>query len=101
MPKFELFRPDGSLEMNLASRLTKFLGSVSINLNQSGSLVNPDLLIGTPWYVCFSEADNFSQGSYVPNITFSGDTMTWTRTSSGTAFFAGTILYGVYSNGQN
>lgn len=100
-PVFEVYNADGSLQMNLSSRLTKFLGAFTFDLAVSGSLVDPILQQGTPWYCCLAETDNYAQGSLLPVVTFSGSTMHWERRAFGSTGGLGTLIYGVYSNGSN
>lgn len=99
-PVFEIYNADGSLQINLASRLTKYLGSIEINLNASGSLVDSRFLEGTGWYSCLNVDTNF-RDNMPPVVTFSDSTMTWTRGSFGAAYIPATLVYGVYSNGSN
>ncbi len=99
-PVFELYNADGTLQINLASRLTKFLGSLTINLNAAGSIVDSRLLEGTGWYACLNTDTNF-RDNITPSVSFSGNTMSWSQGSYGAGYYPGTLIYGVYSNGSN
>lgn len=99
LPVFELYNPDGSLQLNLASRLTKYLGSINVNLSVSGSHYDPELLNGTPWYFVFVPAGYNPAAFKNPEITFDNGTLKWTVGTNMTTM--GAIAYGVYSNGSN
>lgn len=99
-PVFELYNSDGTLQINLASRLTKYLGAISVNLLVSGSHSDQELRGGTPWsYVYLPQGYNPAVFKN-PVITFSDGVMTWTSPVGG-GVTMGTIVYGVYSNGAN
>lgn len=98
-PVFEVYNEDGSLQMNLASRLTKFLGALQINLSATGSHFDAELRLGTPWYFV-AIPEGFSVAGFKnPIVTFNNGTMTWTADGGGNT--PGWICYGVYSNGNN
>lgn len=100
-PVFEIYNADGSLQLNLSSRLSKNLGSIAIQLSVSGSIYDENLKMGTPWYCCFSASEATAAGTFLPEISVSNGTLTWTSNFFGTTNLAGTIIYGVYSNGVN
>lgn len=99
MPIFELYNADGSLQMDLSSKLSKYLGAINVNLSASGSHTDADLSKGTPWYyVCIPSSVNV-RGFRNPSVSFSGGVMSW---ASETNFVTmGAIIYGIYSNGSN
>lgn len=96
---FELYNDDGSLQLDLASRLSKYLGSVNITRGVPGSLVNDDLREGTPWYSYLGTSSNF-RDNMPPTVTFSDNRMSWDNGGGGPTEVA-IIIYGVYSNGGN
>lgn len=96
MLKFELFRPDGTLEINLASRLTKYLGIVDIGITGGGSLSDARFLQGTPWYMYLGTTRTAFFAGPTGEVSFSGSVMSWSRNDS-----PARIMYGIYSNGQN
>lgn len=96
-PVFEVYNADGSLQMNLASRLTKYLGSVRVGTS-AGSLTDPGLAQGTPWYLFAGEAQTRLRMWPLPEITFANQTMYWTASAPEEQMV---VLYGVYSNGSN
>lgn len=100
-PIFELYNSDGTLQLNLASRLTKYLGSVQTSAQASGSISNGYLGSGTPWHSVSMESDNYSTGGIPPNVSFSGTTMSWVPDAQASANSPCTIIYGIYSNGAN
>lgn len=101
MVRFDVYNSDGTLQMDLASRLTRVLGVVEVNVAVSGSLNNPELLSGTPWFVITNESGLFDAGGLLPTVKFSGATMTWTRNMSWVGNYPARLTYGVYSNGSN
>lgn len=98
-PVFELYNADGTLQLNLASRLTKYLGSVTITSTVAGSISDPRLLQGTPWFVYTGPNEQAQARATVPDVVFSGSTMSWSA-GIGTATTM-IIAYGIYSNGSN
>lgn len=100
-PIFEVYNADGSLQMNLSSRLSKFLGSITIELGASGSIYDDNLKLGTPWHCCVSAQEATAGGTFLPDISVSNGTLTWNRNFFGSTNLLATIIYGVYSNGVN
>ncbi|WP_430448205.1 MAG: hypothetical protein ACQZ2J_15680 [Pseudomonas piscis] len=101
MVRFDVYNADGTLQMDLASRLTRVLGVVDVNIAVDGSLNNSELLNGTPWFVITIESGTFDAGGLLPTVKFSGATLTWTRNMFGVGNYPARLIYGVYSNGSN
>ena len=95
---FELYNPDGTLQLDLASKLSKYLGSVSIVRGTAGSITDNDLLEGEPWHTYLGTSSNF-RDNMPPTISFSGNQMSWS--GGGGPVESAIIIYGVYSNGGN
>ncbi len=55
----------------------------------------PDLVQGTPFYFVIISGGAVPIGSFGPEVTFSGTTMSWTF-ASGRTPLAATIFYGVF-----
>jgi len=98
-PIFEIYNSDESLQISLTSRLTKYLGSVSITSTVAGSIADSRLLQGTPWFVFTGPNEQAQSRATLPDVTFSNGSMQWTA-GIGTAT-AMVIAYGIYSNGAN
>lgn len=100
MPIFEVYNEDGSLQMNLASRLTRVLGVLNVNLNAAGSHLDSRLKLGTPWYYVALPSGYNIVGFKNPVFTFNDNVMSWTGNPGGGTTM-GQIAYGIYSNGSN
>lgn len=86
-PVFELYNADGSLQFNMAGRVPRVLGSLTIN--DAGSLQNSGLPTGDLFYI-FSPGEVYYLDSY-PTLTKNGNTLSWTKPTS-----AMILTYGVY-----
>jgi hypothetical protein len=73
MPTFELYNADGSLQLDLSSRITKVLGMQYITA--AGSLSHAGFASGTLFYA-FNLAGNTRPG--YPTVTQNGNTISWT-----------------------
>lgn len=104
MPKFEIFNQDGSLRINLASRLTKMLGTIDTTLGASGSIQNDYLKMGTAWYTLscsFQPAPGRGQVPSGVTINKTTGVLSWFPQGAVSNPNFLRITYGVYSNGQN
>ncbi len=90
MPRFILRNPDGTVQLDLSKRVTKFLGSI-ITGSSGGSISVPGFLEGTPFYFTFPNQNAEAVGA--PAVTISGTTLSWLGdvSTSGTR-----IGYGIY-----
>ncbi len=90
----QVFNADGSLGFTTSDRLTRILGVLTASA--SGSLVHPGLSQGTPFYFVNPSAINYpvanTQVQY-PDISVSGNTLTWTVYTTGYVF---QLIFGVY-----
>jgi hypothetical protein len=87
MPTFELYNADGTLQLDLSSRITKVLGTLYIT--GAGSLSNAGLAAGTLFYV-FNVTGQYIKPGY-PTITQNGTTISWTAPPSPVH-----MTYGIY-----
>lgn len=77
MAKFLLRNADGTVQLDLSSRITKFLGTVTATLG-SGSISVPGFAAGRAFYFTFPNSDDANR--IAPNVTISGTTLSWTTT---------------------
>lgn len=93
MPQgLQVFDASGNVVLDLGTSTGRFIGSVTTG-SVGGSVTSAALATGTPFYtiLLLSGAD---LGLKSPDVSFSGDTMTWTY-SGATAINNAIILYGV------
>lgn len=98
-----IYDKDGNIMLDATSRLTKYLGTLSIGTTD-GSYTDERLGEGDFWYVtlklndykkCYGMKNKFTE--FLPEITREGTTIKWTYTESDTTYRTGlTIMYGVY-----
>lgn len=99
---FQTFNADGSIDVDVTSRLPRLLGSVSIAANQtSGRIVNAGISKNTSvWWFLLSATTNFSAADKsvptyeYPQITQGEGFLDWTFPAGRN--LACTLLYGVY-----
>jgi hypothetical protein len=86
----QVFDAAGNLEIDVTTRLTRILGSATVN--STGSVDVPEFAEGSPWYVVTVDPTTpYAE----PGITFSGTALSWDY--GGATFRATvTIIYGVY-----
>lgn len=89
MPVFELYNADGSLQLDLSSRITKLLGSLEIS--QAGSFYSEGFSKGTLFYLFSPSRFGFANWTRYPTITLSGNTLSWTAPEAPCIF-----IFGVY-----
>ncbi|MCP3729246.1 hypothetical protein M9978_02295 [Sphingomonas sp. MG17] len=70
-----IWRPDGSLKVNLSKRLCRRLGSV-VTGTVDGSIDHPGFALGHPRWQVLSTSGDMSQ-SYAPQVSVSGNTLSW------------------------
>lgn len=75
MPVFELYNADGSLQLDISSRITKVLYFQRITA--AGSFANAGFSRGTMFYALTLEQANWSFTGY-PTVTQNGVTVSWT-----------------------
>ena len=98
-----IYDKDGNIMLDATSRLTKYLGTLSIGTTD-GSYTDERLREGDFWYVtlklndykkCYGMKNKFTE--FLPEITREGTTIKWTYTESDATYRTGlTIMYGVY-----
>lgn len=98
-----IYDKDGNIMLDATSRLTKYLGTLSIGTTD-GSYTDDRLGEGDFWYVtlklndykkCYGMKNKFTE--FLPEITREGTTIKWTYTESDATYRTGlTIMYGVY-----
>lgn len=87
MPQgFQSFSAAGGLEVDLSTRINRLLGYV--DSGAAGSLVEPGLAQGTPFYIPVLDQNGLMYPVNFPPISFSGTTVSWSN--------AGKFLFGVY-----
>lgn len=90
MAKFLVRNADGTVQLDLSSRITKFLGTVTVTLG-SGSISVPGFAAGRAFYFTFPSVDGINRTA--PDVTISATTLSWTATANS----AGTqIGYGIF-----
>lgn len=98
-----VYDKDGNIMLDATSRLTKYLGTLSIGTTD-GSYIDDRLGEGDFWYMtlklndykkCYGMTNKFTE--FLPKITREGNTIKWTYTESDATYRTGlTIMYGVY-----
>lgn len=73
---FELYNADGSLQLNLSSRITTTLGTIMIT--EAGSMNVPGLGRGALFYVFNPQVGANTLGRY-PRVTQNGTTLSWDK----------------------
>lgn len=99
---FQTFNEDGSVDVDVTSRLPRLLGMVSISANQrTGRISNSGITPNTNiWWFLLSATTNFSAGDRsvptyeYPTITQGDGFLDWSFPSGRN--LACTLLYGVY-----
>lgn len=101
-----IYDKDGNIMLDATSRLTKYLGTLSIGTTD-GSYTDSRLQEGEFWYAtlklneyknCYRIDPETSEFiNFLPVITRDGNTIRWNYTDSDSDFRTGlTIIYGVY-----
>lgn len=98
-----IYDKDGNIMLDATSRLTKYLGTLSIGTTD-GSYTDNRLQEGEFWWVtlrlndykkCYGMKNQFTE--FLPEITRQGTVITWKYTNQDTTYRTGlTIMYGVY-----
>lgn len=98
-----IYDKDGNIMLDATSRLTKYLGTLSIGTT-NGSYTDDRLGEGDFWYMtlklndykkCYGMKNQFTE--FLPEITRQGTVITWKYTNQDTTYRTGlTIMYGVY-----
>lgn len=83
----------GNLIVDITTRLNRVIGRVDVN-KVNGSVSNAGFAEGIPYFVMLGQ----DIGLVSPNVTFSGNTMTWTYDVVAPDEYKDNtiILYGVY-----
>lgn len=98
-----IYDSNGNIMLDATSRLTKYLGTLSIGTTD-GSYTDDRLQEGEFWWVtlrlndykkCYGMKSQFTE--FLPEITRQGTVITWKYTNQDTTYRTGlTIMYGVY-----
>ena len=98
-----IYDANGNIMLDATSRLTKYLGTLSIGTTD-GSYTDNRLQEGEFWWVtlrlndykkCYGMKNKFTE--FLPEITRQGTVITWKYTNQDTTYRTGlTIMYGVY-----
>lgn len=98
-----IYDKDGNIMLDATSRLTKYLGTLSIGTTD-GSYTDDRLQEGDFWYMtlklndykkCYGMTNKFTE--FLPEITREGNIIKWTYTEKDATYRTGlTIMYGVY-----
>lgn len=98
-----IYDVNGNIMLDATSRLTKYLGTLSIGTTD-GSYTDNRLQEGEFWWVtlrlndykkCYGMKNQFTE--FLPEITRQGTVITWKYTNQDTTYRTGlTIMYGVY-----
>jgi hypothetical protein len=94
----QVFDQSGNLMVNIQDRLAKIIGSARVTAN--GSVTDPNLLQGTPFYAFQQEGiwGFVTMNVLRPNFSVSGSTISWTYSaSSGQNPYTikGNLFYGI------
>jgi len=88
MPLYEIFNADGSLKVDLASRIPRVLGVITIGA--AGSLSDPGFATGVLFYTLNPAPGSYTLNGY-PNVSLSGTTLSWGAPTASLL-----LTYGVY-----
>lgn len=99
-PVFEVYDAGGVLQLNLSSRLTKYLGSV-VMTTLTGSITDPRVTQGTPFYILSGTIEFQARRWALPTVTFDNNGLSWTGGSVSGEPESINLIYGIYSNGSN
>lgn len=99
MPQgLQVFGENGKLLLDVTDRLTRVLGEFETGTTD-GSITDPDLLSGTPWYVTYF-IDSMDLAYKRPlHVKFTGNVLNWEwgiKTSSKDVCINTKIIYGVF-----
>ena len=88
----QVFDASSRLVVNVTDRIPRTLGTIWTG-TVSGSTSHSGLAQGDPWFTMLGQEPGFVS----PEVTFSGNTMSWTFTSTVTDYRDSClILFGVY-----
>lgn len=92
MPQgLQVFDDQGRILVDLGDWLGRLAGSAAVTANTAGSTTNVLLQSGTPFFVWIPTTEEAVTGATtMPNVTFSGSTMSWSP-----SYASGTLIYGV------
>ncbi|EXS68274.1 hypothetical protein BF95_11790 [Sphingobium sp. Ant17] len=89
----EIYDESGNLTVDRFTSLGRILGSVNTN-GSSGFINHEGFATGQPLYFVYAQVSNNQWAYEWPDISFSGQTMSWSYQSNITV--NNTIVYGVY-----
>lgn len=102
---FEIYNADGTLQIDLAKRLPRFLGSFTIsNFSDTGRIDHAGFATGQPFFVNGPMANWIgNQPGYIPKIYAETTYIRWTYLDYDAAYrpapsarFSVTVTYGVF-----
>ena len=94
----QIWNVNGEKTLEVTDSLTKYVGTFALGENPgtTGSGTYADLAGGRPFAMCWRTSTSPTM-YFVPNITFSGTTATWTYPGSGNSSRAAVrVVMGVY-----
>lgn len=93
----QIFNENGICTLDVTDRLTRVLGEFETGTS-NGSLVDNNLLSGTPWFISIPSVSAVSFDSNSISITFSSNSISWEFVGyfSTPGNHSHHIIYGVY-----
>jgi hypothetical protein len=88
----QIWDATSNLILDTTSRIPKLLGSTTVSTN--GNLNNSDFSTGTPYALVLPITEGVGEIHTLPEVTFSGNTMTWTYVGGMTNLQV-LIIYGI------
>jgi hypothetical protein len=101
MPQgLQCFDENGNIILDVTGRITRVLGRFNTGTSP-GSLVDPNLLAGTPWYFTQIPSSSVRDSCRQCVVSFQGDTLSWTFSVTNTQGVSTynvpyIVTYGVY-----
>jgi hypothetical protein len=94
MPQgLQVWDASGNLILDLTDRLGRILGISTLTPPTDGSVINADFATGTPFWACVPVS---SGRAPVPNVSFSGTTLSWDFVAGISYGPSYRLIYGVY-----
>lgn len=93
-PVFELYNADGTLQLDLASGITKVLGVANmVNQTYNGSIQVPEFASNRGWFIVITAQGRWYYSACSVNI--SGTTLSWSTYNVASPEYP-LIQYGIY-----
>ncbi|WP_040263652.1 hypothetical protein [Pseudomonas massiliensis] len=84
---------NGKLTLGLSDSISRLLGTVQTTKGLNGS-ISADFSKGRPWAQILNTG--VTGASVTPQVTISGNTLSWAYTGNASMYVSVVILYGVY-----